>query len=128
MILAVLALAGQAVATPALPADWSALPMLRWKVPPRYDPEMTRFVVDEVRAGRCAAAQHDAAGSRLTTELAILVAAGGRVRTVTPRAIGCPTVEQYASGLISSVTRDNLAPGAAGGDGWYRTSITFAWQ
>ena len=31
------------------------------------------------------------------------------VRRLLPRAIGCSTVEQYASGLVSRVIRDNLA-------------------
>lgn len=114
-----------AAPSPVLPPNWAVLPVLRWRMPPTYEPEMTRFVVEEVEAGRCTAAEHDGAATRLKVDLALLVSAAGNVRTIVPRAIGCSTVEQYTSGLISSVTRDNLQP--TDEDAWYRTSVTFSW-
>ncbi|WP_447407106.1 hypothetical protein, partial [Clostridium perfringens] len=62
----------------------------------------------------------------LRVDVAVLVAAG-RPRRVIPRAIQCPAVEQYAAGLVSSMARGNIAPATQAGDGWYKTSLTFAW-
>lgn len=119
------ATSSQTSVSPSLPADWSTLPVPRWRTPPIYEAEMTRFVIEEVAAGHCAAAEHDGTTNRLKVDVALLVSAAGLVRTVVPRAIGCPTVEQYTSGLLSSVTRDNLQP--ADEDAWYRASVTFSW-
>ena len=44
--------------------------------------------LDEVRAGRCAAAQ----GNKLAVDLVVYITEDGRVRRIVPRAIHCPTV------------------------------------
>ena len=126
-MIAALALLLQATSAPGLPADWSALPAVRWRVPPQYNAEMARFVVEEARAGRCNAAQRDEAGYRLQVNVAVLVSADGEPKTIVPRAIGCPTVEQYVSGLVSRLARDNLDATPGDPDSWYRASITFSW-
>lgn len=124
-LLAAAAQAAPQVVPPPLvalpPADWSALPELqllrRWPAVP----ELSSFVRDEVRAGRCAVA-----ATTLRVDLAVMVAANGQVRRIVPRAIQCPTVEQYASGLVSRMARGNVAP--PGEDLWFRTAMVFAWQ
>ncbi|SEM39255.1 hypothetical protein SAMN05192583_0020 [Sphingomonas gellani] len=129
MMLAALALMIQApasVAPPVQPAEWAQLPPLPWRVPPRYDGEMARFVMEEVRAGRCVAAVTTATGQALQVDVALLIASDGRPRAIVPRAIGCATVEQYTSGLISRAVRENLIPDVER-DTWYRASITFHW-
>ena len=45
---------------------------------------------------------------------------------MTPRAIDCPTVEQYAAGVILGA-RDAIDVVDADTDTWYRTSMTFTW-
>lgn len=105
----------------ALPDDWASLPELRLQ---RRSPDLrgvSSYVRDEVRAGRCTAA-----GNRLRVDLVVQVAASGQVRRIRPHAIGCPTVEQYASGLMLRMARSNVSP--ADQDRWYRTQIVFAWQ
>ena len=112
---------GAALSSP--PADWSAMPSLG-ATPPTADP-LSDYVRDEVRAGRCAAASPSAAGQQLSVDLAVLVAGDGSVRRILPRAIGCATVEQYATGLASRLIRRTLA--APGSDTWYRTTLAFTW-
>ena len=49
----------------------------------------------------------------------------GVVRRIVPRAINCPTVEQYAVGLASRFLRRNI--GDADADSWHRLTLAFAW-
>ena len=107
------------VVTLALPpADWSDLPPLRFDRPWSDWRALSAYVVSEVRAGRCAAS-----GPTLRVDLAVLVAAGGQIRRIVPRAIQCPTVEQYASGLTLRMARGNVAPPPA--DSWFQTTLIF---
>lgn len=113
-------------ATTPLPGSMAALPVLqllrRW----RNDEALARFVRDETRAKRCAAARMTRLGYALDVDVAVLVAANGEARRLVPAAINCPAVEQYAAGLASRMVRGNVvAPGA---DGWYRLAIAFRWQ
>ena len=104
----------------APPEDWTNLPELNvmWRGP---DPSaLSQYVRDEVRAGRCAGR------SPLRVDLAVLVAASGQLRLVRPSAIGCPTVEQYASGLVMRMASGNVTPPDQ--DRWYRFAVTFTWQ
>jgi hypothetical protein len=128
MLLALLAQLGAASASgqaampaPSPPADWSILPELSILRNWSSDPRLSDFVRDEVAAGRCAAG----AAGRIDVDLALLVAGDGQVRRIVPRAIGCATVEQYASGLASQMIRRNVAVPEA--EGWFRTTIRFAW-
>jgi hypothetical protein len=105
----------------APPTDWSALqqlPLLR-----RWEPSesITAFVRDEVRAGRCATPETH----RVAVDFVVFVSADGQVRRIVPRAIDCPTVEQYASGLTLRAVRGNVADVPAAG--WYRTALVFDW-
>ena len=116
--------AAQTAAMP--PADWTSLPMLHYRRPNDLAPEASAFVRDEVAAGRCAAAVRGTEGWSLRVDLAVLGTGDGRVRRVVPRAIDCPSVEQFASGLVSALARDTVVAGGDG-DAWYRTSVIFTW-
>jgi len=116
----------QAGASP--PADWSALPALPWKLPPRHASGTNDYVRGEVAAGRCAAGQRSARTSALHIELAVLATPQGRVRAVVPRAINCPTVEQYTVGLIQRMALDNIETAGRTGDTWYRAAMTYSWS
>lgn len=113
---------------PLPPQDWSALPVLRLRraVAPSLD--ASTFVQREVLAGRCAGATRTPQGWVLNLDLALLAAADGRVRRVTPRAIDCPTVEQFAAGLLLGAARNNVDLRGAATDSWYRTTMVFAWK
>ena len=103
------------------PDDWTALPELKLQ---RREPEtraLAQYVREEIRAGRCVAT-----ASPLRVDLAVLVASDGQLRSIRPRAIGCPSVEQYASGIMLRMARSNVPP--PGEDRWYRTAVVFAWQ
>lgn len=108
------------------PADLSTLPVLQLM---RRAPAeaIATFVRDEVRAGRCVLAPSlgGTTSRRLRLELAVLVSDRGQVRRLLPRAIGCPTVEQYATGVVSRRIRGNIMRPAT--PGWYQTSISFSW-
>ena len=106
----------QPLATP--PADWSTLPALTTKRRLPDTRTLSDFVRDEVAGGRCAVE-----GRSLTVHLAVHVAAGGQLRRIVPRAIDCPTVEQYASGLVSRMARGNVPAPAA--DTWYHAAMVF---
>jgi len=110
-----------APAVPMPPADWTTLADIPYLRVTAMSADLSHFVRDEVRAGRCAVSVRT-----LRVDLAVFVNASGRARRIVPRAIDCPTVEQYASGLVSRMARGNLA--APGADTWYRTSLTFAWS
>jgi len=125
-----LAVQAAATAPPAVlpPADWSTLPELRYLHAPADAGDVTGFVRAEVKAGRCAAAiDNGARGWSIRVDLAVLAAPDGQPRRIVPRAIQCPSVEQYAAGLVSSLARGNIDTGASVAEGWYRTSLVFAW-
>ncbi|WP_232834078.1 MULTISPECIES: hypothetical protein [unclassified Sphingomonas] len=129
LLLALLAQATQTIAPaplPMPPADWTTLRPLPFLRDPPDGAALSDFVRAEVQAGHCAAAIQGPNGWTLRVDVAVLVAAG-RPRRVIPRAIQCPAVEQYAAGLVSSMARGNIAPATQAGDGWYKTSLTFAW-
>lgn len=123
-----LALLAVASAAPAqeppplvVPTDWAAMPPVPWRVAPVIAPGLATFVADEVRAGRCAAPPRDA----IEVRVAVYIRADGIVRAAVPRAIDCPTVEQFAAGLVTSFARNNLRTPAAG---WYQATIAFDWS
>ena len=135
-LLLLLQTAAAPVLTPAAPAtpmasamppqDWSTLPVLRIRGQATTLANTSAYVHGEVVAGRCAHVVRTSQGWALTVDLAVLVAPDGRVRRVTPRAIDCPTVEQYAAGVILGA-RDSIAVAGQDADTWYRTSLTFTW-
>ena len=130
MIASLLLVAGQMTAPPPLatpPLDWSGVPTLRYQNPPPENFDYSAYVRDEVRAGRCHRAV--AVGGRwtLSVDVIVLAARDGSPRRIIPRAIDCPSVEQYAAGLVSRLTRRNVDTGGATTDGWYKTSVRFSW-
>lgn len=139
-MIALLLLAGQVAAPPPVvptvpatsaplpPQDWTALPILRVRRASVDTPDVSAFVRGEVAAGRCASAVRMPQGWSLKIDLALLATPEGHVRRITPRAIACPTVEQYAAGVLLGSARDNVDPRGATTETWYRTSLTFAWS
>jgi hypothetical protein len=110
-------------ATQAAPLDWDALPPLPWRAPPLVTPEMHGFVQREVALRKC---KTDKPGE-LAVPVAILVDENGAIRTTVPRAINCPSVEQYAAALAAGFARNNLLPRPGASEQWYRATLTFTW-
>lgn len=111
--------------TPQRTIDWNALPPLPLNQPPRIVPAMSQFVAREIRLRQCPPPTRSGSGWRLALDLAVLIDEAGTIRTVIPRAINCPTVEQYGVGLVSSFARNNLAARAEGSSQWYRLTLEF---
>ncbi|MEP9357594.1 hypothetical protein [Sphingomonas sp. KR3-1] len=105
------------------PLDWDALPPLPWRAPPLVTPEMHGFVQREVTLRKC---RTDKPGE-LAVPVAVLVDENGAIRTTVPRAISCPSVEQYAAALAAGFARNNLLPRPGAGEQWYRATLTFTW-
>lgn len=120
MIVAALML--QAAAAP--PHDWSALPVFPLPRAGQVS-DGVPFVRAEIAAGRCKTAE--GAENGLTAPVAILVGDGGRVMRIVPRAIDCPTVEQFTVGLLLALTRGGPGSATPPAPGWYRLSVSYAW-
>lgn len=116
-----------AAALVAPPADWSALPVLRLSSTPDYTALMTAFVHGEVAARRCAAPAAVAGKVSIKVDLAVLVSPSGDATRIVPRAINCPTVEQFAAGVLQKAVRGNIAGAPPATDSWYRTGMTLSW-
>lgn len=111
-----------AAALPAPPADWSALPEL--PLPSgRAGVDPSGYVKREVAAGRCGRQVE----GELAAPVAVLMDAGGLVQRVVPRAIGCPTVEQFSAGYVSALAR-RAGSAARLRPGWYRYVVTYRWN
>ncbi|HWK36207.1 hypothetical protein [Sphingomonas sp.] len=117
-----LALLAQAATATGGTLDWDRLTPLPWRTPPQMTSDLSRFVADEVLAKRCVPPKREDARALVDVDVAVLVRADGLVRVAVPRAIDCPTVEQFAAGLVTSFARNNLR---ATPEGWYRASVTF---
>jgi hypothetical protein len=118
----------QAAELPALPTDWAALAPLPYVAPPKITPQLTSFVATEITASRCPVTKPADGHYIIKVDVATLVDADGVIRRTVPHAINCPTVEQYAAGLVAGFARSNLAPRPGAADTWYRATITFDWQ
>ena len=113
-------------APPPLPADWSRLAPIPYVDAPTITAPLVKFVAGEVAAGRCAV-QKPADGHYIVrVDVAALVDQDGNLRRAVPRAIDCPTVEQYSAGLVTSFARANLNDSA--GTMWYRATLVYDWQ
>jgi hypothetical protein len=108
--------------------DWATLPELAYRNPPAIAPNMVRFVIDEIRKGRCKVSDGAKAAQSLAVDVAVLVEPDGTVRSVVPRSIQCPNIEQYTAGLVTAFTRNNLMQRGAQAEQWYRASVTFSWK
>jgi hypothetical protein len=111
----------------AAPTDWSTLPMLPYLRPPVVTASMTSFVSSEIASKRCAAPRAADGTFVVRLDLAVFVDEAGGISRVVPRAINCPTVEQYGAGLVTGFARDNLPPHIGAAAGWYRTTLAFDW-
>ncbi|MCW3835418.1 hypothetical protein ACFQ1E_07255 [Sphingomonas canadensis] len=109
------------------PIDWNALPVLPLRSPPAITPAMNAFVGREAVSRHCKV-QGTARRGSLTVDVAMLIDGSGELRTAIPRAINCPTVEQYAAGLAAGFARGNMLPRVGDNPLWYKTSLTFSWQ
>lgn len=118
MIGVAILLAGQALAL-APPTHWDALPRLSLGPAATAPVQLKEFVQREVQAGRCVLAD-----GAPPLDLAVLVAPNGRVRRIVPRAIGCPSVEQFAAGIVLRAARDSVRPPTS--DTWYVTSVALS--
>ncbi|NLS25607.1 hypothetical protein S2M10_05750 [Sphingomonas sp. S2M10] len=123
-MIATIALAVAVQATPPR-IDWPSLAPLPYRAEPQITPDMLAFVASEVTTRRCPLAIGP--GLALTVDVAVLVDAQDNIRTTVPRAIQCPTVEQYAAAMVAGAARGNLLPRRASADQWYRTTVTFTW-
>ncbi len=99
--------------------DWDGLAPLPYRAPPVVTAEMQSFVQGEVRARKC---EHS---GQMRIDVAVLVDEAGGIRTTVPRAVNCPSVEQYVAALVGGFARSNLLPRLGGGEQWYRTSLSF---
>ncbi|QIG79560.1 hypothetical protein [Stakelama tenebrarum] len=107
--------------------DWSSLPDLPYRAPPRLSRDMHDFAFREARSRSCPIADPNSGQWRMQVDIAVLVDGSGVVRVAVPRAIDCPTVEQYAAGLATAFAQNNLLPRESRTPQWYRTSLSFAW-
>lgn len=112
---------------PMPPPDWSSLAQLRFRRPLPSMATLTAFVRAEVDAGRCASVLRSASSAVVRVDMAVLVTSDSRIRRIVPRAIDCVTIEQYASGLVSKLARDNLDNLGVEKDTWFRATLIFAW-
>lgn len=112
-----------AAALQAVALNWDALPPLPWRAPPIVTADMQNFVQREVQLRRCPMGKP----GKLEVQVAVLIDETGGIRTAVPRAINCPTVEQYAAALVAGFARNNLLPRPGASEQWYRTSLTFTW-
>lgn len=116
---------------PAQPGaiDWASLPDLPYRQPPQVTAPMNTYVKAQTRARRCKVQRRVADKlPAIRIEVAVLVHPEDGVRTSVPRAAGCPMVEQYAAGLVTSFARNNLAARTGAAEQWYRATVTFVWQ
>jgi len=120
-VIAVIALTA---ALQSVAIDWNALAPLPYRAPPILTPEMQAFVRREAVSRNCPLPKP----GTLTVEIAVLVDEANGIRTAVPRAIRCPTVEQYAAALVAGFARDNLLPRTDSTAQWYRASLTFTWK
>ena len=109
------------------PPDWATLPLLRYQHPLPSMAPLSAFVRAEVDGGRCGAVARSATSAVIRVDMAVLVTSDSRIRRIVPRAIDCVTVEQYASGLVSKLSRDNVDNLGIEKDTWFRTTLIFAW-
>ncbi len=120
--------AAQVVVPPPVPADWATLAPLPYVAAPQVTPAMEQFVAGEIAANRCATVKPVDGHYIVRVDVATLIGGDGTIRKAIPRAIGCPTVEQYSAGLVIGFARGNLpARGAGAAEQWYRTTLVYDW-
>ena len=118
----------QAAEPSAVPTDWSALAPMPYATTPQMTPQLNAFVGGEVAVGRCVVPRPADGHYVVKVHVATLIDASGVIRKTVPHAISCPTVEQYAAGLVAGFARGNLMPRPSTGNTWYRATIVFDWR
>ena len=113
-------------ALPPLPTDWSRLAPIPYVDAPTITAPLVKFVAGEVAAGRCAMQRPSDGHYVVKVDVAALVDQDGILRRAVPRAIDCPTVEQYSAGLVTNFARANLSDGPTAM--WYRATLVYDWQ
>lgn len=109
--------------------DWATLPDLPYRQPPVITAQMNAYVKAQSRLRDCPIKRRVVDKlPALRVEVAVLVHPEDGVRTSVPRAAGCPVVEQYAAGLVTAFSRNNLTARTAAAEQWYRASVTFVWR
>ncbi|GAA3718883.1 hypothetical protein GCM10022268_28940 [Sphingomonas cynarae] len=118
----------------APPAILVPPPVAEWPMLPTYPLPRTAsiadgvgFVRDEVEAGRCHPQLPPPEDENLQLPVAILVGRAGQVRQIVPRAIGCPSVEQYVVGYLLSLTRTGIESSVSLPAGWYQLTAGYRW-
>ena len=91
-------------------------------------PRAERLCRQRDRRRRCAVPKPGDGHYVVRVDVAALVGSDGTVRRAVPHAISCPTVEQYAAGLVTGFARGNLQLRAGASDAWYRATIVFDWR
>jgi hypothetical protein len=114
------------LAPQSAPIDWNGLAPLPYRAPPIVTADMQAFVQREVAERKCPVAP--AAAQTVTVDVAVLVDASDGIRVTVPKAIQCPTVEQYAAALVAGFARNNLLPRTTPSEQWYKTTLTFTWK
>ncbi|WP_404371359.1 hypothetical protein AB5I39_03800 [Sphingomonas sp. MMS24-J45] len=118
----------QAADAPAVPVDWDTLAPMPYVSAPEMTPQLNAFVGGEVAAGRCALPKPADGHYVVRVDVAALIDGSGVIRKTVPHAIACPTVEQYAAGLVTGFARGNLNLRASASGTWYRATIVFDWR
>jgi len=120
----VIALLALAATLQSAAIDWNGLAPLPYRAPPILTAEMQAFVQRQAVSRKCPLPKP----GTITVEVAVLVDEANGIRTAVPRAIRCPTVEQYAAALVAGFARNNLLPRTNAAEQWYRVSLTFTWK
>lgn len=108
--------------------DWGALPMLPYRVPPEMSEPVHQYVAREAAMRACPISRAADGRPMIQADVAVLVAEDGTIRVTIPRAIDCPTVEQFAAGFVQTSARDNLRRSNLRSEGgWYRATLVFTW-
>lgn len=109
--------------------DWAALPMLPYRVAPEMSAPVHQYVARETSLRGCPIARSAEGKPVVQADVAILVSEEGAIRVAIPRAINCPTVEQFAAGFVQSSARGNLRNSNLRSEGgWYRATLIFTWD
>jgi hypothetical protein len=114
-------------AAPGRAIAWDNLPPVPFRNPPELQPSMHEYAEGEVESGRCHPRGWKTGDNGVTVDVAILIMPDTGPRLTIPRAIDCPTVEQYAAGLVMAFSRNNLGGRTPTVPQWYRATLRFEW-
>lgn len=109
-----------------VPEDFEALPIAEFRKKIRVT------VSDETRAEKIAKSAkcdfHNELGwAHARVQVAIFVAANGRLEKIVPVSRGCDPLTSYVGELIRAKAADKAPIPPAGKGQWYRTAMNFRW-